>query len=54
MITFFQIRVVNAFRANLDSHHRTMNIVSPAVLNSLLTPVAVGNNSDNPDETGKE
>jgi len=43
----YQIRVVNAFRANLDSHHRTQNIVSPAVFNSLLAPVSVGHTMDN-------
>lgn len=35
----YQIRVVNAFRNNLDSHNRTMNIVSPAVFNSLVVPL---------------
>lgn len=35
----YQIRVVNAFRNNLDSHNRTMNVVSPAVFNSLVVPL---------------
>jgi magnesium-transporting ATPase (P-type) len=35
----YQIRVVNAFRNNLDSHNRTMNIASPAVFNSLVVPL---------------
>ncbi|XP_002163645.2 plasma membrane calcium-transporting ATPase 3 isoform X1 [Hydra vulgaris] len=38
----YQIRVVNAFRANLDSQNRTLNIASPAVTNSLLAAVGVG------------
>lgn len=35
----YQIRVVNAFQNNLDSHNRTMNVVSPAVFNSLVVPI---------------
>jgi calcium-translocating P-type ATPase len=38
----YQIRVVNAFRNNLDSHNRTMNVVSPAVFNSLVVPLTGG------------
>jgi len=34
-----QIRVVHAFRTNLDPNHRTMNVISPAVMNSLLVPL---------------
>ena len=30
---------MNAFRNNLDSHNRTMNVVSPAVFNSLVVPL---------------
>lgn len=39
---YFQIRVVNAFRSNLDTHNRTRNIASPAVFNSLVAPMAGG------------
>lgn len=38
----YQIRVVNAFRSNLDTHNRTRNIASPAVFNSLVAPMAGG------------
>jgi Ca2+ transporting ATPase len=34
-----QVRVVHAFRSNLDPNHRTMNVISPAVMNSLLVPL---------------
>ena len=43
----YQIRVVNEFRANLDdSYNRTLNNVSPAVWNSLLTPVSTSDETD--------
>ena len=34
-----QIRVVNAFKTGMDHRQRTMNIISPAVFNSLVAPV---------------
>jgi hypothetical protein len=30
---------VHAFRTNLDPNQRTMNVISPAVMNSLLVPL---------------
>lgn len=42
----YQIRVVNAFRSNLDTQHRTKNIISPAVFNSLIAPVALTSSVD--------
>jgi len=35
----YQIRVVNAFKTGMDHRQRTMNIISPAVFNSLVAPV---------------
>ncbi|XP_065058957.1 plasma membrane calcium-transporting ATPase 1-like [Rhopilema esculentum] len=37
-----QIRVVNAFKTGMDHRQRTMNIISPAVFNSLVGPVGTG------------
>ncbi|XP_066921379.1 plasma membrane calcium-transporting ATPase 1-like [Clytia hemisphaerica] len=42
----YQIRVVNAFRSNLDGQQRTKNIISPAVFNSLVAPVALTSGVD--------
>jgi len=37
---------VNAFRSNLDGQQRTKNIISPAVFNSLVAPVALTSGVD--------
>jgi len=37
-----QMQVVNAFRHNLDPNNRTLNVISPAVINSLLMPISSG------------
>lgn len=50
-----QIRVVHAFRTNLDPNHRTMNVISPAVMNSLLVPLGAGvpeQNGEAPSKNG--
>ncbi len=46
-----QIRVVNAFKTGMDHRQRTMNIISPAVFNSLVGPLGTGlASSTNDDE----
>eukprot|EP00794_Sanderia_malayensis_P006980 gene6980-7765_t len=42
----YQIRVVNAFKTGMDHRQRTMNIIAPAVLNSLVGPVGTGFTSE--------